>query len=130
MAIVSCSIVDSGSLCASGISISSGASASCVMISWAPSPLAGEVIFWSPSGSFSSLLRASSSCAKTQVVVPGCSDLEHPASCTALMLWGRDQEFLILAWVVLWLFVGVVVPMSLGGRDGSSLRLLSDVDWS
>jgi len=62
MAIVSYSIVDFGTLCASGISVSSGASASCIMISWVPSPLVGEVICWLPSGSFCSLVRAYSSC--------------------------------------------------------------------
>jgi hypothetical protein len=60
MAIISFSVVDYGALYAYGISISSGASASCSVIYWVPSPLAGEVICWSPSGSFSSLMQASS----------------------------------------------------------------------
>jgi hypothetical protein len=85
MVVVSGSIVDYSSLCASGISISFGASASCVVISGISSPLGGEGICGLWLGSNSSLLQSSSSFVEDSgccswgfgfgtSIIMGCSD--------------------------------------------------------
>jgi hypothetical protein len=42
---------------------------------------------------------------------------------------GSGRGFLNWAWGILWLSVGFVIPLSLGGRAASTLRLWSDVEW-
>jgi hypothetical protein len=44
------------------------------------------------------------------------------------MVLCRGQEFLILSWGILWLSMGVVVPLSMGGQAVSDLRVWSDVE--
>jgi hypothetical protein len=65
---------------------------------------------------------------KAQVVVPICLDSDHSTSCFALVLWGLDQKLLILAWVTLGLFLGVLTPLSLADRAASALGLWSGGD--
>jgi hypothetical protein len=56
-------------------------------------------------------------------------DLDHFASCFSLVLWGLDQKILILVWVTLGLFMGVIAPLFLVDQVASTLGLWSDVDW-
>jgi len=99
------------------------------VISWASSPFAGEVICGYDR--FPTLLcfRHLFPMLNSQVSISRCLDLEHPTSCSTLSFWGRGQELLIWAWVILWLFLGAIVPLSLGGRAASALRLWFDVEW-
>ena len=78
--VVSCAIVESGSLGTSSIFISSGTSSSCIMVSWASSPLGGELICWSWSASDSFVLLAASSyaddsCCRSWVLGFGTSSI-------------------------------------------------------